>query len=387
MSEQKTIHIFGVTGSIGQNTADIVRAHPDKFKVDVVSAHSNSKGLAKLAVDLGAVHAVIADEHHYQDLKNLLSGTDITIDAGEAALIEAGKRPADLSMMAIVGMAGLPSLWEALEYSHMIAIANKEPIVAAGALVLEKAKKNGTKILPVDSEHSAIFQCLEAHNHASVSKITLTASGGPFHDWFLEDIEKVTPEQALKHPNWNMGPKITIDSATMMNKALEIIEAHYLFNLQPEKIEVLIHPQSLIHSFVEYQDGSILCQMGASDMRTPIAYALSWPQRIQTPGDVLDLKTLSELTFKIPDHERFPALGLAYKALQQGQGECLALNAANEVAVDAFLKKKIGFLDIVKISGYFIDSKLVDKVETIDDILENDKRVRDSAVSMIEKMH
>ena len=380
MSSKKKITILGVTGSIGQSTMDVILSAPEMFDVQAISAHKNVTHLAEAAIKLQAKQAIIADETQEAALQNLLKSHDIEVLAGAKAIEEAARTPVDLVMAAIMGFAGLRPILRALEQGTNVAIANKEPLVAAGALIMETARKNNAKILPVDSEHNAIFQVLEEHNRPAIDQIILTASGGPFLNWSAEDIAAATPEQAIAHPNWTMGKKISVDSATMMNKALEIIEAVHLFNMPPEMIEVLIHPQSTIHSMVSYIDGSILSQMGASDMRTPIAYALAWPQRMDSAGDKLDLKTLSELTFQQPDFEKFPALSYAYKCIKLGQGACIALNAANEVAVDQFLNGKIGFSDIMKNVAYAVDEFYPEistiALKTVEDIEELDNTVR-----------
>lgn len=380
MSSKKKVTILGVTGSIGQSTMDVILSAPEMFDVQAISAHKNITGLAEAAIKLQVKQAIIADETQETALQDLLKSHDIEVLAGAKVIEEAARTPVDLVMAAIMGFAGLRPILRALEQGTNVAIANKEPLVAAGALIMETARKNNAKILPVDSEHNAIFQVLEEQNRPAIDQIILTASGGPFLNWSAEDIAAATPEQAIAHPNWTMGKKISVDSATMMNKALEIIEAVHLFNMPPEMIEVLIHPQSTIHSMVSYIDGSILSQMGASDMRTPIAYALAWPQRMDSAGDKLDLKTLSELTFQQPDFEKFPALSYAYKCIRLGQGACIALNAANEVAVDQFLNGKIGFSDIMKSVAYAVDEFYPEistiALKTVEDIEELDNTVR-----------
>lgn len=373
----KSVHIFGATGSIGQSAADVIAAHPEKFSVHTVTAGSNAQKLAETAIRLNAKTAVIAQSDAYNDLKAALSGSGISCAAGVNALADASLEPVDLSIMAIVGIAGLRPLWSAMEHSRSVAIANKEPLVAAGALVMARAAQFGTRILPLDSEHNAIFQCLEPHNKNAISRIILTASGGPFRTWSIEDMAGATLEQALKHPNWTMGDKITIDSATMMNKALELIEARFLFDMPSDKIEVLIHPQSVMHGMVEYEDGSFLCQMGASDMRTPIAHALGWPERISTPGKKLDLLGLKNLSFDQPDFTRFPALSLAYTALEKGAGACIAMNAANEVMVQEFLSKRCGFLDIVQKTSTLTMEADYPNPRSLDDVEAIDQEVRD----------
>lgn len=339
----KSVHILGATGSVGQSAAEVILANPARFNVALVTAQSNAALLASTAVRLGAKKAVIADEAAGDALLKALSGTGIVAEAGQAALLAASGAPCDITLAAIAGFAGLEPLLAALGGSRAVAIANKEPLVAAGPLVIARAKEAGVTILPLDSEHNAIFQVFDFKRPGGVEKIILTASGGPFRTWSAAEIENAPLEKALAHPNWNMGPKITIDSASMMNKALEMIEAHYLFDMEPERIEVLVHPQSIVHSLVAYRDGSFLAQLGAPDMRTPIAYALGWPGRIPSGAAMLDLATAGGLTFESPDTARFPALSLARRAMALGPAACLTLNAANEAAVSAYLDGAISF--------------------------------------------
>lgn len=372
-----------MTGSIGQSTADLVLSRPDKFDVAVVTANSNAIKLAEMAVNLGSAQAVIADKNQYNALKTALEGTDIKAEAGEEALLAAARIPVDWTMCAIVGLAGLPPLLQSLRHSKYVAIANKEPLVAAGPLVLDTAKRYNTTILPVDSEHNAIFQVFDHKNPQTIRNIILTASGGPFRTWSREDMEKATPEQAVAHPNWTMGAKISVDSASMMNKALEVIEAHYLFDMPPEKINVLIHPQSIIHSMVEYIDGSVLAQLGAPDMRTPIAHALAWPDRMETSGDRLDWKNMQRLDFEEIDHERFPSVRMAYDCLAKGLYATLAFNAANEVLVAAFLDKRIGFTDIIEYNNKMLGNLPQREISTLEDIIDMDHSVREEIQSYI----
>ncbi len=373
---KKKVTILGATGSIGKSAADVILSALERFDVQVVTANTNAELLAEQAIKLKAKRAVIVDETKYDTLKSKLDGTGIEIAAGEQALEEAASEPADLILAGIVGIAGLKPIMKAIEQGSCVAIANKEPLVAAGPLVMAAAKKHGTTLLPVDSEHNAVFQVFDFERSDGIEKITLTASGGPFLNRSLEDMANVTPDQAVAHPNWSMGRKISVDSATMMNKALEIIEAHYLFNIEPDKIDVLIHPQSVIHSMVHYKDGSVLAQMGASDMRTPIANVLAWPERMETPGQKLDLTQMNKLTFEKPDFERFPALKTAYQCLESGLHSCVALNAANEVAVEAFLTNNIGFLDIMDCIDHILGKTKTTKLDTITDIIEFDETIR-----------
>lgn len=383
----KKISILGVTGSVGECTTDVVLSAPERFDVQMVTAGGNVALLAERAKALRAQKAVIADESLYAALKDRLQGTGIEAAAGVQEIESGAAENVDLVMAAIVGFAGLRPIIMALENGVNVAIANKEPLVAAGALVMETARRSGARILPVDSEHNAIFQVFEEHNRSGIDKIILTASGGPFLNWSPQDIAKATVEQAIAHPNWSMGRKISVDSASMMNKALEVIEAHYLFDMPADKIDVVIHPQSVVHSMVSYVDGSVLCQMGASDMRTPVAYALGWPERMQTPGVRLDLGRAMTLTFSPPDFENFKALRYAYDALRAGGTYCLAMNAANEVAVGAFLEHKVAFSKIMDCVGSIMqdnDNILEGKaLKTVEEIEELDKTVRLAAARFI----
>lgn len=338
-----SVSILGATGSIGQSTIDLVRRHRDRFRVEALTARRSAAELARCAIELGARFAAIADESCYPALKEALAGTGIEAAAGADALVEAAMRPATWVMAAMSGAAGLKPALAAVDRGVTVALANKECLVCAGAIFMRHAAQAGATILPVDSEHNALFQALGAGRPEDIARITLTASGGPFRDWAQGDIERATPEQALKHPNWSMGQKITIDSATMMNKGLEIIEAHHLFNLPPERIDVVVHPQSIIHGMVEFRDRSVVAQLGMPDMRTPITHCLAWPERIDGPAQRLDLAALGSLTFSAPDRIRFPALRLAEQALHAGGAASAVLNAANEEAVAAFLDRRISF--------------------------------------------
>lgn len=388
MSSKRKISIFGATGSIGQSTADVIMANQDQFCVECVSAHNNVELLAQTALRLSAREAIIANVQKRDALEALLKGTNIIVRAGSDAIDSAAGGDYDLMVAGIMGFAGLRPILNAVNSGIDVAIANKEPLVAAGDMIMTLAAKTGSKILPVDSEHNAVFQVFEKHNVAAIEKIILTASGGPFLHRSVDDVYNATVAQALKHPNWAMGRKISIDSATMMNKALEIIEAKYLFGLDRHKIDVVIHPQSTIHSMVSYVDGSVLCQMGASDMRTPIASALGWPNRIQSGGEKLDIQKMSCLEFLTPDFERFPALSLAYEALGLGQGACIALNAANEVAVDLFLSEKIKFGQIIELNRHALDviyPKVCDySLNSLEDIEKLDNTVRQLILDYIQ---
>lgn len=343
----RRITILGATGSVGLSTVDLIKREPGRYRVEAVTAHRNAKALDKIAREVGAKLAVVADPACYDELKAALSGSGIEAAAGEGALIEAAQRPADWVMAAISGSVGLKPTLAAIERGATVALANKECLVCAGAFFMRRAAASSATVLPVDSEHNAVFQALSAGRRDDVKRVILTASGGPFRTWTMEAIKAATPEQALRHPNWTMGPKITIDSATMMNKGLELIEAQHLFALAPDEIDVLVHPQSVVHGLVEFRDGSVVAQMGAPDMRIPIAHCLAWPRRIDGPAPRLDLAKQRELTFEEPDHARFPALALARQAMATGGAAPTVLNAADEVAVEHFIAGRIGFPAIV----------------------------------------
>ncbi len=345
----KRISILGATGSIGKSASDVILAGGEAFSVEVVTADRNAVALAETARALGANCAVVADPAAGPALAEALAGSGIEASAGREALIEAAARPVDITLAAIVGAAGLAPTLAAIEAGSDIALANKECLVSAGALFVAAAEKAGVKLLPVDSEHNAIFQVLDSRDPNSVEKIVLTASGGPFRTWSLEDMARATPKDAVAHPNWSMGQKISVDSSTLLNKGLEVIEAHYLFDLAPDQIEVLVHPQSIVHGLVAYRDGSVLAQMSAPDMRVPIANCLWWPERKSAPHKSLDIAEVASLTFERPDTERFPALTLARDALERGGFATNILNAANEIAVEAFLNSQIGYLEIVPV--------------------------------------
>jgi 1-deoxy-D-xylulose-5-phosphate reductoisomerase len=343
----KRITVLGSTGSVGRSTVDLLAREPGRFAVEALTAHRDVKALAAQAVALKAKRAVVADPAAYDDLKAALAGTGIEAAAGPDAVVEAAQMPADWVMSSIVGAAGLAPTLAAIRQGKTIGLANKETLVSAGALMTQEVAKAGATLIPVDSEHSAIFQVFEPARADKVARLILTASGGPFRTRTLDQMRAVTPEQAVAHPNWSMGAKISVDSATMMNKGLETIEAMFLFPVGAERIDVIVHPQSVVHSMVEYIDGSILAQLGTPDMRTPIAVALAWPDRMAAPVPRLDFKKSASLTFEDPDFERFPALRIAREVLREGGAAPTLLNAANEVAVAAFLARRIGFLDIV----------------------------------------
>ncbi|MBW7849010.1 MAG: 1-deoxy-D-xylulose-5-phosphate reductoisomerase [Rhodospirillales bacterium] len=375
----RTITILGSTGSIGSNTVDLVLRNPGAFEVEALTAHSNAAKLARQARELRPKLAVVADPGAYAELKEALSGTDVEAAAGPDAVVAAAARPAEWVMAAIVGAAGLQPTLAAARRGAVVALANKECLVCAGELMMGEVRRHGATLLPVDSEHSAIFQVFDFEQPEKVERIILTASGGPFRTFDYAAMADVTPSQAVAHPNWDMGAKISVDSATMMNKGLELIEAHHLFGLPEERIEILVHPQSVIHSLVAYVDGSVLAQLGTPDMRTPIAYALGWPRRMDAPAARLDLAALGSLTFEAPDLKRFPALRLARQALRSGGGAPTVFNAANEVAVQAFLAGRIGFLDIAAVVEDTMDRMGESVVTSLDDVIEIDCSAREAA--------
>ncbi|MCR6632093.1 MAG: 1-deoxy-D-xylulose-5-phosphate reductoisomerase [Magnetospirillum sp.] len=382
---RRGITILGSTGSIGRNTVELVEARSDLYRVEALTANGSVDLLAEQARRLKPRLAVVADEAAYDRLKEALAGTGISVAAGATAVVEAAQLPAEWVMAAIVGAAGLAPTLAAVRRGAVIGLANKECLVCAGALMMGEVAAHGATLLPVDSEHSAIFQVLESDQPQAVEKIILTASGGPFRCRTLAEMEAMTPEQAVAHPNWSMGAKISVDSATMMNKGLELIEAHHLFSMPEDRIDIVVHPQSVIHSLVSYVDGSVLAQLGSPDMRTPIAYALGWPRRIAAPAPRLDLAAIGQLTFEAPDPGRFPALRLARHALQMGGSAPTVLNAANEEAVQAFLSRGIGFLDIARVVEQTLDAIAPTPPSSIDDVLAQDRRARECARSFIER--
>jgi 1-deoxy-D-xylulose-5-phosphate reductoisomerase len=381
---KRTLSIFGATGSVGVSTLDLVTRNAERFEVLALTANSNVADLAEAAIKIRAKVAVIADESRYAALKDALHGTGIEAAAGPSALLDAARMGADWTMAAIVGCAGLAPTMAALEGGKTVALANKESLVSAGDLMTSAAKASGATLLTVDSEHNAIFQCLDATAPRAVRRIILTASGGPFRTLSLAEMADATPEMAVKHPNWDMGAKISVDSATMMNKGLEVIEAHHLFNLTSAQIDVIIHPQSVIHSMVEYIDGSVLAQLGTPDMRTPIAHALAWPERMETPVASLDLTAIAKLEFEAPDPVRFPALRLAREALEAGGAKPAILNAANEVAVAAFLARKISFGAIATIVERTLERYDAATPATLEEVLAIDGQARRVAERMME---
>ncbi|WP_066819772.1 1-deoxy-D-xylulose-5-phosphate reductoisomerase [Sphingomonas mali] len=380
----KTVTILGATGSVGTSTLDLIEREPDRFSVRALTANCDVDRLAAAARRTRAELAVVADESCLPALREALRGTETSVAGGAQAVCDAAQSGADLTVGAIVGCAGLRPVMAAVERGGTVVIANKEPLVSAGELVVDAARRFGATLLPADSEHNAIFQCFDPAQAKHVRRIILTASGGPFRDWSLERMRDVTPRQAVAHPNWTMGAKISVDSATMMNKGLELIEAARLFPVDPDRIEIIVHRQSLVHSLVEYADGSVLAQLGPADMRTPIAYCLAWPERMATPMAPLDLVAVGRLDFEAPDDQRFPALALARRALTAGGARPAILNAANEVAVAAFLSEKIGFLEIAAIVADTLDRYDPPAPETLDDVLAIDDEARTIAGERVE---
>ena len=386
-SGRKRISILGATGSIGASTLDLIGRAPQNYEVVALTAQSNSAKLAELARHHRAEVAVLGDEAGLEELRDRLKGTGIRVAAGPNALIEAAAIPVDCVMAAIVGAAGLAPTFAAARQGGRIALANKECLVSAGDVFLDEINRSGAELIPVDSEHSAAFQAIGSAGADAIETITLTASGGPFRTWGHDQLRAVTPEQAMRHPNWSMGAKITIDSATLMNKGLELIEAYHLFPVEASQLRAVVHPQSIVHCLVGFRDGSMLAQLAPPDMRTPIALALSWPARMETPVPRLDLAKLGSLTFETPDESRFPCLSLAKRALERGGSAPTVLNAANEVAITAFVEREIGFLDIAGIVDTTLDLAerrgLFRAPATLADVLEVDREARTVARSAL----
>jgi 1-deoxy-D-xylulose-5-phosphate reductoisomerase len=383
---RRTVSVLGATGSVGSSTLDLIMHAPDQFDVVALTAQRDVAALARAVRATGAKLAVIGDVSLYADLKIALDGFSAEIAAGPDAIIDAARLPVDWTMASIVGCAGLKSTMAALEGGLTVALANKESLVSAGALMTEAAAASGALLLPVDSEHNAIFQCLSGNPAKRVRRIVLTASGGPFRTWSRDEMATVTPDRAVKHPNWSMGAKISIDSATMMNKGLEVIEAHYLFGVESARLDVLVHPQSVIHSMVDYVDGSTLAQLGSPDMRIPIASTLAWPDRMETTAKPLDLAMIGRLDFEAPDSERFPCLKLARDALEAAGARPAILNAANEVAVASFLDRRIGFLAIADVVKAVLDRYDPLAPQTIEDVLAIDAEARAVATQIMKEV-
>lgn len=382
----RQVTILGSTGSVGANTIDLIRRNPGAYQVEALTARTNVALLAEQAREFGAKLAVVADPTQFAALKSALAGTDVEVAAGSEGMLEAARRPADWVMAAIVGAAGLAPTLEAVRRGAVVALANKECLVCAGDLMMREVKDHGATLLPVDSEHSAVFQVFEFDQIEKMDKIILTASGGPFLSTDRNDMAGITPEQAVAHPNWDMGAKISVDSATMMNKGLEVIEAHHLFALPSSQIEIIVHPQSIIHSMVAYQDGSILAQLGSPDMRTPIAFALGWPNRMNAPCEKLDFSKVATLDFVAPDPVRFPALRIAREALEAGGSAPTVLNAANEVAVYGFLDQQVGFLDIAHIVEQTLEAVPVVGLDSLDRVYEIDQEARRVATGILDRV-
>ena len=382
----RRVSILGVTGSVGATTANIIERHGGEFAVEAVTAHTNAARLAEQALRLRPRFAALGDPARYGELRDALSGTGIEVAAGAEALVEAAGRPADWVMAAIVGAAGLGPTMAAIQQGSVVALANKEVLVCAGDLVMAEVRRSRASLLPVDSEHNAIYQVFAFDSRESIDRIILTASGGPFRQLSLEQMAQVTPSQAVEHPNWSMGRKISVDCATMVNKGLELIEAHHLFGLREQDIDILVHPQSVVHGLVEYSDGSVLAQLGSPDMSTPIAYTLAWPRRMATETRRFDLASLGNLTFERPDESRFPALRTARDALRTGGSAPTILNAANEVAVDGFMAGQVGFLDIARIVDATLDAVSVSPVGSLEDVLQTDATARRVARELLRRV-
>ena len=386
MSEPTRVSILGATGSIGTSTLRVLDHNPDQFTVVALAAQRNVERLADIARRTGAEFAAIADERHYAALKDHLSGTTVEVAAGAAAVAEAAIRRADVVVGAITGYAGLRSTLAAARSGANLALANKEAMVTAGALVKSALAEGGGTLIPVDSEHAALFQSLWGQDREAITQLILTASGGPFRTWSKDEIRAATPEQALKHPNWDMGAKVTIDSASMMNKGLELIEAQQIFDIAPDRLDVVVHPQSIVHSLVAYADGGQLAQLGVPDMQTPISAALRWPKRTKTAVPPLDLAQYGALTFEPPDRDRFPCLPLAEQAMREGGAFPIALNAANEVAVSGFLECAFAFGGIAEAVSAVLDQTDAPKPQSLEDIALIDAESRTKAHAVITHM-
>jgi 1-deoxy-D-xylulose-5-phosphate reductoisomerase len=380
---RRTVAILGATGSIGRSTLDLIERSPDRFEVVALTANSGVEALADAARRTGARLAVIADERFLPNLEARLAGSGCRVAAGPEALIEAAAGEAEWVMAAIVGCAGLVPTMAAVSAGRTVALANKEALVSAGALMTGAAHRHGATLLPVDSEHNAIFQCLAGNRREDVSRLILTASGGPFRESSTAAMDLASPAAAVAHPKWSMGAKISVDSATLMNKGLELIEAHYLFDLPSERLDVLVHPQSVVHSMVEYADGSVLAQLGSADMRIPIAFALAWPERMATPAERLDLASLARLDFEVPDLERFPALRIAREALEAGGAAPIVLNAANEIAVECFLAGQLQFTSIAAVVEQALEQIDAPAPGSIEDVIAIDRSTRETVSGMI----
>ena len=382
----KSISILGVTGSIGQNTAELVRANPDKFRVETVIAQKSVDKLTALAKDLNAKTAIVADETKYKELKDALSGTKIKAEAGDDAMFAASSQKVDLFLSSAVGFCALEPTMHAIKAGSNIGLANKECLVCAGSLMTKAADSSGVKLIPIDSEHNSIYQIFDFKRPGDVEKIILTASGGPFRNFTKEQLSTVTPEMAVKHPNWSMGAKISVDSASLMNKGLEVIEAYHLFPVEKNQIHILVHPQSVVHGLVTYKDGSMLAGMSVPDMKIPISFALGYPERLPNNSTRIDLAKLGSLTFEKPDYDKFHCLRLAIEALELGGKAPIALNAANEVAVASFLAEKISFIQIAYVVEMVLEkiiSSAKNTITEIKEVFETDKQARELADQLI----
>ena len=380
----RNISILGATGSVGEQTLDLIRRNRSEWNVVALTANCSAEQLGALATEFDADIAVVGDEACLTDLRSV-TGPGVNTAAGRSALCEAASRPADIVVAAIVGCAGLAPTMAAIEQGRTVALANKEALVSAGDVMTDAVARSGTTLLPVDSEHNAIFQCLQGNRSEDVRSITLTASGGPLREWSAERLKSATPEEAVAHPNWDMGAKISVDSATMMNKGLEYIEAYHLFGIATDALKIVVHPQSVIHSMVEYRDGSTLAQLGPSDMRVPIASCLAYPARMDTPMQPLDLPALGNLTFFAPDEDRFPATRLAREAIHEGGSAPAVLNAANEVAVQAFLDGKTAFTDIAVLCEKMLGRTTPAELNSLEDVIAADADARRRASEMLER--
>ena len=381
----RSVTILGATGSVGRSTLDLIERNRDDYEIVALTARKDIDGLIELARAFRPRQAVIGNAAHFPRLKEALEGTGVEAAAGEEAIADAAGAGADWTMAAIVGTAGLRPVMRALEGGGTLALANKEALVAAGEIVTQAAAARGAIILPVDSEHNAIFQCFDRERPESVRRVILTASGGPFRSKSLDEMRTATPAEAVAHPNWSMGAKISVDSATLMNKGLELIEAFHLFPLAADQLDIVVHPQSVVHSLVEYEDGSVLAQLGPPDMRVPIAHTLAWPARMETPCARLDLVAIARLDFEAPDPARFPALALARAALAEGGAKPAILNAANEIAVASFLESRIGFLDIASLVGEVLADYAPGAPSSLDEVMEIDREARRAATQAIGK--
>ena len=383
MTEKRRLSVLGATGSVGQSTMDLIRRNRSQYQLVALTANSSLDELVSLAREFEPEVVAIGRPELEEQLNKALSGLKTEILTGAEGIVEAAERPCDWTMAAIVGAAGLPATLAAVRQGGTVAFANKECLVCAGRLMMDEVRKHGTKLLPVDSEHNAIFQVFDSKRKSKIEKLILTGSGGPFRTWNLDEMASITREQALKHPNWSMGAKITIDSATMMNKGLEFVEACFLFDMPADQVDILVHPQSVIHSMVEYADGSVLAQLGSPDMRTPIAYCLAWPDRMSAPVEKLDFAALARLDFEAPDEFKFPAIRLARESLSSGDEALITLNAVNEIAVASFLNGGIGYLDIAMLCEKALQTTTNQSVGSIEDVIQLDQQARILANEMI----